>query len=81
MTALDLQSWLSLISTVAMVVALAFAGVQVRLANRSRHLRPHLRPRVRPQRSRAASMSLASASRVRRASPITSSDTFSVAIQ
>lgn len=36
MTALDLQSWLSLISTVAIVVALAFAGMQVRQANRSR---------------------------------------------
>ena len=33
---LDLQSWLSLISTGAIVLALVFAGVQVREANRSR---------------------------------------------
>ncbi len=36
MASLDLQSWLSLISTVAIVLALAFAGLQVRQANRSR---------------------------------------------
>lgn len=36
MHSLDLQSWLSLVSTVAIVVALVFAGVQVREANRMR---------------------------------------------
>ena len=36
MTSLDLQTWLSLISTVAIVLALVFAGVQVREANRAR---------------------------------------------
>ena len=36
MTSLDLQTWLSLISTVAIVLALVFAGVQVREANQAR---------------------------------------------
>jgi hypothetical protein len=36
MAALELQDWLSLISTAAIVLALAFAGVQVREANRAR---------------------------------------------
>jgi len=36
MAALSLQDWLSLISTVAIVMALVFAGVQVREANRAR---------------------------------------------
>lgn len=36
MASLDLQSWLNLISTVAIVLALVFAGVQVREANRAR---------------------------------------------
>ena len=36
MTTLDLQTWLSLISTVAIVLALVFAGVQVREANQAR---------------------------------------------
>lgn len=36
MTSLDLQAWLSLISTVAIVLALVFAGVQVREANQAR---------------------------------------------
>jgi hypothetical protein len=36
MAALTLQDWLSLISTVAIVMALVFAGVQVREANRAR---------------------------------------------
>jgi len=36
MTTLDLQTWLSLISTVAIVLALIFAGVQVREANQAR---------------------------------------------
>jgi hypothetical protein len=36
MAALSLQDWLSLISTIAIVMALAFAGVQVREANRAR---------------------------------------------
>lgn len=36
MTTLDLQSWLSLISTTAIVVALVFAGFQVKEANRTR---------------------------------------------
>jgi hypothetical protein len=36
MAAFTLQDWLSLISTVAIVMALVFAGVQVREANRAR---------------------------------------------
>ena len=36
MSSLDLQTWLSLISTVAIVLALVFAGVQVREANQAR---------------------------------------------
>ena len=36
MAYLDLQSWLDLISTVAIVLALVFTGVQVREANRAR---------------------------------------------
>jgi hypothetical protein len=36
MAALSLQDWLSLISTIAIVMALVFAGVQVREANRAR---------------------------------------------
>lgn len=36
MISLDLQSWLSLISTLAIVVALVFAGFQVQEANRTR---------------------------------------------
>jgi hypothetical protein len=36
MAALSLQDWLSLISTIAIVLALVFAGVQVREANRAR---------------------------------------------
>lgn len=36
MTSLDLQTWLSLISTIAIVLALVFAGVQVREANQAR---------------------------------------------
>lgn len=36
MTSLDLQAWLSLISTVAIMLALVFAGVHVREANRAR---------------------------------------------
>ena len=36
MGALSLQDWLSLISTIAIVMALVFAGVQVREANRAR---------------------------------------------
>ena len=36
MLSLDLQSWLSLVSTLAILVALVFAGVQVREANKSR---------------------------------------------
>ena len=36
MTSLDLQTWLSLISTVAIMLALVIAGVQVREANRAR---------------------------------------------
>ena len=36
MASLDLQSWLDLISTVAIVLALVFTGVQVREANRAR---------------------------------------------
>ena len=36
MASLELQDWLSLISTAAIVLALAFAGVQVREANRAR---------------------------------------------
>jgi len=33
---LDLQSWLNLVSTSAIVLALVFTGVQVREANRAR---------------------------------------------
>jgi hypothetical protein len=36
MAAMSLQDWLSLISTIAIVMALVFAGVQVREANRAR---------------------------------------------
>jgi hypothetical protein len=36
MAALSLQDWLSLISTIAIVLALVFTGVQVREANRTR---------------------------------------------
>jgi len=36
MAALSLQDWLSLISTIAIVMALVFAGVQVREANKAR---------------------------------------------
>jgi hypothetical protein len=36
MASLELQDWLGLISTAAIVLALAFAGVQVREANRAR---------------------------------------------
>jgi hypothetical protein len=36
MAALTLQDWLSLISTIAIVMALVFAGVQLREANRAR---------------------------------------------
>jgi hypothetical protein len=36
MASLQLQDWLSLISTAAIVLALIFAGVQVREANRAR---------------------------------------------
>jgi cbb3-type cytochrome oxidase subunit 3 len=36
MDSLDLQAWLDLVSTAAIVIALVFAGVQVREANRTR---------------------------------------------
>ena len=36
MAALSLQDWLSLISTIAIEMALVFAGVQVREANKAR---------------------------------------------